>query len=408
MKVYVIGVGMGNVDTLTVGALHAIETCDAIIGAQRLLDAFESLPDQAYALVSAADIAQKLRDLAGDATSRVAVLMSGDVGFYSGATRLYELLEPYDVEVIPGISSLQYFCAKLRVAWQDVSLVSAHGRPHDVAGAVQSHAKTFCIAGGPTKVHDLCCELVERGMGALRAAAGERLSYEDERIVQGTVAELAQLEFADLSVMLVENPHPLRPEYGAPAMPDTVFERGAVPMTKEEVRALVIAKLRIAPEHTVWDMGAGTGSVSIEAARAAYRGRVFAVEKDEGALELLERNRRQLGAANLFLVPGVAPCACAGLPTPDRVFIGGSAGNLSAIVDAAFAANPDVRICLTAVTLETVSAALATLSERGIEDAEIIQVSIARAKEAGRYHLMQAENPVHIIAFSGKPAGGVR
>ena len=372
MKVYVIGVGLGNVDTLTVGALRAIEGCGVLIGARRLL------------------------------------VMSGDVGFYSGATSLYARLKAFDVRVMPGISSLVYFCARLHTPWQDAALVSAHGRDHDAVGTVQSHAKTFCIAGGKTKVQDICRELDVRGLGGLEAAVGVRLSYSDERIVRATVAELARGDFADLSVLLVWNDAPLRPEYGAPALPDSAFGRGAVPMTKEEVRALVVSKLRIAAGHTVWDVGAGTGSVSIEAARAAYRGCVFAIERNPDALRLIQANRDKLGAANLVLVEGGAPSALAGLPVPDRVFIGGSSGNLDAIIEAALAANAAARVCITAVTLETMSAALSCLRERGIEDADIVQVQVSRARTAGACHLMQAENPVYIITFGGADAEDAR
>lgn len=408
MKVFVIGAGMGNVDTLSVEALRAIEASDALIGAQRLLDAFDSLPCQKLALVRAADIERALREQADNGAVHVSILMSGDVGFYSGATSLYERLDAYEVQVLPGVSSLAYFCAKLRTPWQDATLVSAHGRDCDVVGTVQSHAKTFCITGGKTKVQDVCRDLTERGLGDVRVAAGERLSYPDERIVRGTAVELADVEFGDLAVMLIENPRPLQRVFGAPSLPDAAFERGAVPITKEEVRAIAIAKLRIASRHTVWDIGAGTGSISIEAARAAFEGRVFAIERKDKALELLSQNREKHGAWNLEVVAGEAPSALAGLPAPDRVFIGGSSGNMAKIVAAALDANPAVRICLTTVTLETLSAVLACLREQGVEDADIVQVSVARSREAGAYHLMQAENPVYIITFGGVAERGDR
>ena len=405
MKVYVIGAGMGDADTLTVGALRAIESCDALIGAQRLLDSFAHLTCEKHALVRPAEIVGALECLQAGGAASACVLMSGDVGFYSGATSLYGLLSGYDVEVIPGISSLVYFCARLHVPWQDAKLVSAHGREHDAVGSVQSNVLTFCITGGKTKAQDICRELVERGLGHLEVAAGERLSYPDERIVQGTASALAHMEFADLAVLLACNPHPVCRPFGAPSLRDSDFERGKTPMTKEEVRALVVAKLRIEPGNTVWDVGAGTGSVSVEMARAACAGRVFAVEKSAEGLSLLERNRKALGVSNLVLVPGPAPKVLAGLPAPDRVFIGGSTGSLAAIVQASVAANPNVRICLTTVTLETLSDAISCLRELGIEDADIVQISVARASQAGAYHLMKAENPVYIVTFGGSADG---
>lgn len=323
--------------------------------------------------------------------------MSGDVGFYSGATALYDKLGAYDVEVIPGISSLVYFCAKLHTTWQDATLVSAHGREHDAVGAIQSSPKTFCITGGKTKVDDICRSLVERGLGDVRIAAGERLSYDNERIVEGTAAELAEMTFENLTVMLAVNPRPVTRAFAAPSLADGDFLRGKAPMTKEEVRALVISKLHIAPNHTVWDVGAGTGSVSVEAALAASRGTVCAIERNADAIELMRKNREAFGLTNLVVVEGEAPAALADLPAPDRVFIGGSAGNLDAIIGTAFSANPRARICVTAITLETLSASLECLRSRGIEDADIVQVSVARADKVGSYHLMRAENPIYII-----------
>lgn len=207
MKVYVVSAGMGNPDTLTAEALRAIEASELLVGAKRLLDAFEQSDARKAECIVPDDIEAALARAERDGCAQACVLMSGDVGFYSGAAKLYERLGEYDVEAIPGVSSLQYFCAKLRMPWQDAALVSAHGRDCDVAGAVQAHAKTFFLTGGKTKVEDICRELAQNEMGDLPAAAGERLSYADERIVRATAAELAQMEFAHLAVLLVENPH---------------------------------------------------------------------------------------------------------------------------------------------------------------------------------------------------------
>ena len=216
------------------------------------------------------------------------------------------------------------------------------------------------------------------------------------------------MSFANLTVMVVRNPHPVKRVFGAPALADGDFIRGKAPMTKEEVRALAVSKLRVAPAHTVWDVGAGTGSVSVELALAANRGRVFAIEKKPDAVQLLHENRAAQGAWNIQVVEGEAPAALASLPAPDRVFIGGSSGSVDDIVGAALAANPNVRVCATAVTLETVSDLLACLSARGIAQTDIVQVSVARADEVGSYHLMRAENPVYIVTFDFGAEGAGR
>lgn len=426
-RVYVIGMGMGNPGTLTLRAWEALAQSDLIIGSKRLLDALAQsdstigpkrlldapveAPDvtrrdfrpRYVALVAADAIARELEQAPEHVAS---VVVSGDVGFYSGATQLYARLEGLtaEVETIPGISSLTYLCARLKTTWQDVKVVSAHGRAHDACGAVQANARTFVLVGGATRAEDICAHLVERGLGYVRVSVGERLSYPDERIATGSASELARETFDQLAVMLVENDRPIARQFAAPHLSDDAFVRGNVPMTKEEVRELAICKLRIGRDSTVWDVGAGTGSVSVEAARAACEGRVFAVEKSDAALALLRKNRDAFGLVNLHVVAGMAPQALGGLPRPDCVFVGGSSGELEAILRAALLANPCARICVAAITLETLSLAVACVRELDLADVEIVQVSVAKARAVGEYHLMQAQNPVFLVSANGTVA----
>ena len=205
-EVFLVGIGLGNPGTLTLQARETIEGSDLLIGAKRLLEPFEGQPCEKQRLIKSDDIVEALR--ASDAR-RASVLFSGDVGFYSGATALAAKLTDaggFNVQAIPGISSLVYFCAKLLTPWQDAHLVSAHGRECDPAAEVSSHAKTFLLTGGKTKVVDVCRQLVEAGLGDVEVSVGERLSYDDERIVTGTAHGLLGEEFLDLAVMLVKNP----------------------------------------------------------------------------------------------------------------------------------------------------------------------------------------------------------
>ena len=401
-KVYLVGIGMGNPDTLTLGAQRAVEESQLVIGARRLVDAFPQFEGERLIMIKSSDIAQAIHE---STASTISVLLSGDQGFYSGAAGLYDLLADYNVEALPGISSPVYFCAKLKKPWQNAHLVSVHGRSCNVVGAVQSHAVTFALTGGNAKVHEICQELCERGLGHVRVYAGERLSYPDERIVSGTASELAQQEFLDLAVMLVENDAPLRRRYNAPSFADNDFQRGGAPMTKEEVRELSVCKLHLEPQHTVWDVGAGTGSVSLEMAFAVTEGQVIAIERNQPALELMAQNKERMGACNLRIVAGKAPEALEPLPAPDRVFIGGSGGNLTRIMQVALEKNPQVRFVVTAITLETIGTALQGFKELGLTNVEIVQANISRDRKAGPYHLMTAENPVYIMSAEGSGAG---
>ena len=393
MKVYLIGVGLGNPATMTLEARAAIEESTLLIGAPRLLEGYEGrtcLPR-----IAAADIAAAIHEAP---TGPVAVLLSGDVGFYSGAKNLYPLLEGHQVVTIPGISSLVYFCARLRTPWQDAFLVSAHGRAHNAPGAVQSHGKTFLLTGGTYRAGDLCRQLTEWGLGHVTVHVGERLSYPDETVTTGTAAQLAGKEFDSLAVVLAENPAPVRRPLSAPGLPDEAFLRDKVPMTKEEVRCLSIAKLRLEPCHTLWDVGAGTGSVSCEGALAVPEGRVFAIEQKAEAVALLEKNKAALGLTNLHIVPGTAPEALRDLPAPDRVFLGGSSGNMEAILRCALEKNPAVRVVVNAVTLETTAEILRCFAALDLTDTDMVQVAATRTRKAGRYHLMDAQNPVWIVS----------
>lgn len=407
MRVYLIGIGMGNPDTLTVGGLRAIRQSQLLVGARRMLDAVAPVAPSQPAprmveAVRADDVEAALRQSDAGVAS---VLFSGDLGLYSGFSQVRGRLAGMDVEVVPGVSSLSYLCAKLGAPWQDAHIVSVHGCEANVVGAVQSHAKTFILTGGATKAQDVCADLAAHDLAAVQIAAGERLSYPDERIVRGSAGDLQNEAFCDLTVLLATNAAPIERQTSVPCLPDAAFARNeSTPMTKEEVRELAVCKLRLRPDDVVWDVGAGTGSVSVEAALAVPRGQVVAVEKDRAALDVLAYNKSIRNLTNLRIVDGRAPKALLGLPAPDRVFVGGSAGGMEGILRAAVKANPSLRVVITCITLETVGAALAALDACGFRHPEVVQVAVARAQEAGPYHLMMGQNPVYLFCAGGEEA----
>lgn len=189
-----------------------------------------------------------------------------------------------------------------------------------------------------------------------------------------------------------------------PAIPDDTFVRGDVPMTKEEVRSISIAKLKIKKDAVVYDVGAGTGSISVEAAMVATQGNVYAIEQKVEAQELIRENARRMHVDNLHVIEGMAPEALEELPAPDCVFIGGSKGKLYEILDAIRKKNPFVRVVLNAISLETMMQVLKYTEENEIEEAEVIQVAVSRAKKVGSYHMMNGQNPIYVISFTSRPA----
>ena len=172
-------------------------------------------------------------------------------------------------------------------------------------------------------------------------------------------------------------------------------------MTKEDVRAVSLAKLRLKSDSICWDIGAGTGSVSCAAALAVPYGRVYAVEREADALGLIRANKEKFGLYNLEVVEGAASAALSSLPRPDSVFIGGTGGALQAITREILAKNPDVRVVINAVTLETLAEARALIEENGFSDAEILQIGVSVAQKAGKYSMFRAQNPVFVISFGG-------
>lgn len=411
-KVTIIGAGPGNPDLLSRAALDAIDIADVVIGAHRALVGIDMPPDVVRCeLVKTADIVAALTDAAS--WQRAVVVMTGDVGLFSGARRLVEALSgdaQVDVRVIPGISSASYLAARLARPWQDWRFVSAHGVACDIVAEAERAGELFLATSGGEDPSRLSGELVQAGFGDARVTVAERLSYPDERITCATASEIAGQTFDDLNVMLIEfaggagSPAGSRWPYASSGIPDELFIRGDVPMTKQEVRAVALAKLRLTATDTVWDVGAGTGSVSIEAALVARAGSVWAVERNAAGVRLIRENADAFGCGNVHAVPGVAPEALAKLPVPDAVFVGGSAGELPSIVEAALEKNSQVRLCVPCVTVETFTEACALLSGSRFKGFEACQVSAARAEAVGSHHLMKAQNPVFLVSARG--AGG--
>lgn len=394
MNVTLIGMGSGQPENLTLQGLAALRQADLILGARRLLAVLPAGCTENRAAAYRPDEVAELLQTSG--AENAVLVYSGDTGFYSGASSMMEKLEALGVRarVLPGLSSIQLLAAALGRPWQGWNLVSAHGRTCDPVAECMQGRPTFFLTGGSEDPATLCAQLEAEGFGDMQAVVGQCLGTPEEKLFRGSVKELAAGRFNSLSVLLVEAAEVLPRR--APGLPDEAFERGDVPMTKQEVRAAVLAKLAVRPKDILWDVGAGTGSVSVELALAAPRGRVYAVECRPEGCALIKANREKFRTRNLVLVEGLAPDALSDLPAPDAVFIGGSKGSLAAIVDAALDKNPDARICVSAIALETLSAAVAALTAKG-RTVQVSQIAVSRAKAVGGLHLMMAQNPIYLI-----------
>lgn len=393
-KVSLVGIGMGSAESRTIGMERAVREADCVIGAKRMLESVDVSGKVCHAAILAGDIAKIIRE---DRNSRkFAVLLSGDTGFYSGAKKLIDELQGMDVEVLPGIGSLSYFCAKLRRSWENVRPISLHGRECDLIGEVRRNGAVFSLLGGSDGAKNALERLCAAGWGELTVHIGEKLGYEDERITSGKARELTEGKYDALSVMLIENPDS-ESFVVTHGLEDEEFERDEVPMTKAEVRSICLSKLRMTQGAVAYDVGSGSGSVSVEMAIQASRGKVYAIEMKENAVALTRRNKEKFGLVNLEVIHGKAPDALSELPAPTHAFIGGSTGSMKGIIDCLLEKNPHVRIVATAVTLETV-AELTELS-KGFKYWDIAEVSVAKPRVLGRYRLMTAHNPVYIFTM---------
>ena len=397
-EVFIAGIGPGSEALQTQEVRAAIERADCLIGARRMLDAVARPQQLTIDAIAPEAIASHIAQ--HPECGVFCVVMSGDTGFYSGTKKLLPLLKACRVQVLPGLSSMSYLCARLGVSYEDAVPVSLHGRDLDIAREVRRRRKVFTLVGGDGGMQALCERLTQAGLGHVRIAVGERLSYPDEAITRGTAQELRSHTFDKLSAALIENDTP--GEIVTPGLPDEAFLRNLepgklVPMTKSEVRSICLSKLRLTPNAVCWDVGAGTGSVSIEMARLCADGTVYAIEKSERALALLEQNKEAFSASNMQIIPGSAPEVCRDLPAPTHAFLGGTSGSVRDILALLLEKNPHVCIVATAVTLESVSALSACMED--FEAAECVSVQVSKAAALGQYHLMQAQNPVYIFTL---------
>ena len=389
-QVSIVGLGM-SAGTLTVEGLSAVERADLLLGAPRLVAQFGAKPSVAGYTPEA--VRQALN---GYETGRFCVLVSGDTGFYSAAEKLCAALTDCEVTLVPGVSSLAYFFARLKLAWQDAAAVSCHGRGANLADTVRRNRLTFVLTGG--NAAELGESLAQAGYGALCVHVGENLGMAEERVHTMPVSALPSAGIGKLAVLLVENPGgDSRVRFG---IPDAEFTRGDVPMTKAEVRAVTLSKLALHPGAVCCDIGAGTGSVTVEMALAAYGGTVYALDKNAEAIRLVVENCRGFHIGNVKTIVGDAPEALADLPPFDAAFVGGCSGKIGAVFDAVLGKNPRARVVVNAVTLETLHAATQAFGAHGIEP-EMMQLGVTRLKRTESLHMLQAQSPVFILSGGG-------
>ena len=396
MRIDLAGYGLGSSGLTTLKVRQALEEAELIITSERLAGYVRNLgrtdagcTEEILIETNSSEICRILEDTAYDS---VVCLMSGDSSFYSGAAPLVTCIEQSPrlrernavIRILPGISSLSYACSRLGLSFRQVEVFS------------------FFLTGGDTTCAKLCGELTRAGLGELKVTVMENLSCADERIRTMTAAQAAGKRFDPLSVLIADAAYvsaDLR--RGVPGIPDEAFARGKVPMTKRLVRVSALSLLNPSSGDLCWDLGAGTGSVSVELSARCRR--VISVEKDPAALALLRENKERFGAWNMEIVKGEIPEVLSQLPYPDRIFVGGGGRWIRAVLDDASQKCAEGRkkpaVLITAVTLETLQEAVSALEEHGYET-EIVQAAVTNILRQGQFHMMHAHNPVFLILGS--------
>ena len=395
--VNVIGIGMGG-SGLTMTAKQRIDESDLLVGAKRMVESVVYGKDvlEEYRSDEIIDYLRK-----NPKYRNISVLMSGDIGFYSGAKKLLDKLDrnEFDVHTEPGISSAVYLCSKIGTSWQDVYMTSAHGREANLVGLSRIHSKVFTLLSEEESVHAMAKQFIDYDMDVM-ITVGQDFGYETERIFTGSPKDVLEQSFGKLCVALIQNDSPVTSN--AISIPDEEFTRGDAPMTKSEVRALSVAKLKLSDDSIIYDIGAGTGSVSIEMALVAVNGSVYAIEKEDPAADLIEVNKVKFKTPNVQVIRGLAPEAMADLPAPTHAFIGGSSGNLKDIIACLLDKNPDIRIVINSVTIETLEETTQVIKQFNLVEEEITCINVSKARKLGKYHLMTAQNPVYIAVVRGR------
>ncbi|MFH1983608.1 MAG: precorrin-6y C5,15-methyltransferase (decarboxylating) subunit CbiE [Pseudomonadota bacterium] len=395
--VTIIGMGMSPAD-LTARHRELIAAADLLVGGRRHLAAFDDLPCEK--VVIAAPLTALFEQLRRRGEARVVVLASGDPLYYGIGTALTAALGPDAVVVYPNVTAVAAAFSRIRIPWQDAGVVSLHGRDGGLdrlpeALAVHPHVAVFTDpANGPAAV---AAWLIANNLGGLRLWVFEQMGDPAERVTCETAAAVAAGAFAEPNLVVIESGVAQLPESSAMSRPDAAYTSDGGLITKREVRAVGLSLLELSRRQVVWDLGAGSGAVAVEAAALVAPGRVFAVERNPQRVEMIAENRRRFRADNLTPITGELPDAMGPLPDPDAVFVGGGGAHLSEIIAGAAARlRRGGRLVVSAVMLGSVETALRAMDAAGMTP-EVTQVQISRGVSIAGSRRLEALNPVWLV-----------
>jgi precorrin-6Y C5,15-methyltransferase (decarboxylating) len=409
--IYVIGIGLAGMDGLSPATLEIIRSAGLITAGQRHLELVKGHTAKKIALNNGLEKAAVAISgyLKKHPRKNVAVLATGDPLLFGIGGFIIKRFGKKRVEIIQAVSMAQEAFAKIKENSTGMKVFSVHGKTASlekiakVAGEIIGFEKAAVFTDPVNTPAKVCAALIVAKATGYTAFVCESLGLEDEKITKGTLTAVAKRKaFAPLSTLLLvrsKKTGQARPRacFQPFGIPDALFSRSNGLITKEELRVISLAKLRLGIDSVVWDIGAGSGSVATEAGRLALSGRVIAIEKDPARIKDVEKNIKRFGVRNVDVVKGFAPACLKGLPAPDAVFIGGGGSGIIAILKAASKQlKKSGRIVVNAVTVETVGRATQYFKENNW-DWETILISLAKSRSVGDLSMLKANNPVFII-----------
>ncbi|PLX91864.1 MAG: cobalamin biosynthesis bifunctional protein CbiET [Desulfuromonas sp.] len=394
--VYVVGAGIEGQEGFSARALSLVRQARVLYGAPRLLELFSDLDAEKVALSGHDDLSQLVKDQPGP----VVVLTSGDPLFFSIGRNLLRNLPKDRLEFVPNVSSVQSAFARIKEPWDDAVFISTESRSlADIADRIIANDKAAVLTDARHTPAAIAEELLQRGFDGYTVYLCENLGTADERIVKTSVQELPTTQAAELNVMILIKRYDNTAEESQPTLgiADSAFLSMKKQITPEEVRVVALAKLQLRHDMVLWDIGAGSGSISIEADFLLPHGRIFAVERNVEYLKFLRQNLNKFHPRNVRVVEGEAPACLEDLPDPDRVFIGGSGGNLWELLEVVGERLPaNGRVVLTAMTLDTLVASSDFFENSGYQ-VDVTTLNVARTSSNTDYKVFEAHNPVYII-----------
>jgi precorrin-6B C5,15-methyltransferase / cobalt-precorrin-6B C5,C15-methyltransferase len=414
-KIHIIGMGDDGLEGVISPARQLVEQAQLLVGAESTLSKLP--PMKSERLVVGNDLDEAIEKINRAGSKRVVVLASGDPLFYGVARYLCDKLGKDRFEVVPHVSSMQLAFARVKESWEEAYLTNLANRPLDqviekirVAGKVGLFTTDTCPPKAVAKA------LLDRRIDYFSAYVCENLGSPDERVTQGELPEIAAQDFSPLNVMvLVRRPNvPDRPSEAVGRRlfgnADEAFLQSKPKqglLTPAEVRSIALAEMDLGPTSVAWDIGAGSGSVAIEAAQIASGGTVYAIEMDPEDHQLITANAERFGVTNLVSVLGRAPDAWKDLPEPDCIFVGGSGREIGRVVELAYhVLRPGGRMVANVGSIESLSAVHVALA-RLAKDVNVLMINVAR----GTYQLervrFEALNPTFLLSVV-KPGGNAR